>query len=142
MPIILNRRCGRVLAGLALAALAAGCSSNPYKWDKKTADKLESTLEQASKENNTRIPADVNAALLPPLQMRIPEGGGAPLEGRFDLSLNNAPARSVFMGLVEGTPYSIVVAPDINGSMSLHLKNTTVPEAMEAIRRGYRNGSV
>ena len=137
MPIILKRRCGRVLAAWVFAALAAGCASNPYQWDKKTADKLESTLEQASKENIARIPADVNAALLPPLQMRMPEGGGAPLEGRFDLSLNNAPARSVFMGMVEGTPYSIVVAPDINGSMSLHLKNTTVPEAMEAIRRVY-----
>ncbi len=137
MPIILNRPCGRLLAGLAIAALATGCMSNPYKWDKKTADKLESTLEQAGKENSARIPAEVNAALLPPLQMRMPEGGGAPLEGRFDLSLNNAPARSVFMGIVEGTPYSIVVSPDISGTMSLHLKSTTVPEAMDAIRRVY-----
>ena len=137
MPNILNRSWGRLLAGLAIAALATGCMSNPYKWDKKTADKLESTLEQAGKENSARIPAEVNAALLPPLQMRMPEGGGAPLEGRFDLSLNNAPARSVFMGIVEGTPYSIVVSPDISGTMSLHLKSTTVPEAMDAIRRVY-----
>ena len=137
MPIILNRPRGRFLATLAMATLIPACASNPYQWDEKTARKLESTLEQAGKENSARIPAEVNAALLPPLQMRIPEGGGAPLEGRFDLSLNNAPARSVFMGIVEGTPYSIVVSPDINGTMSLHLKNTTVPEAMDAIRRVY-----
>ncbi len=137
MLTTLNRRWSRVLAGLAIALLVGGCMSNPYTWDKKTAGKMEATLEQAGKETGARVPAEVSKALLPPIQMRLPQGDGAPLEARFDLSLNSAPARNVFMGLVEGTPYSMIVPPDIGGNLSLHLKGTTVPEAMEVIRRVY-----
>ncbi len=122
---------------LCAAVLTASCMSNPYKWDAKNATDMQSTLEQAGKEANAQVPADVSKALLPPIQVRLPEGGVEPLDTHFDLSLNNASARNVFMGLVEGTPYSILVPPDVTGTLSLSLKNTTVPEAMEAIRRVY-----
>jgi MSHA biogenesis protein MshL len=122
---------------LAIAMLAGGCVSNPYTWDRKTAAKMESTLEQAGKQTTAHVPAEVSDALLPPIKLRLPDGDGVPLEARFDLSLNNAPARNVFMGLVEGTPYSMILPPDIAGNLSLHLKAVTVPEAMDAIRRVY-----
>ena len=137
MQIIPDRRWSHVLAGLAIAMLVGGCMTNPYTWDKKNAGQMQSTLDQAGKETSAHVPAEVSNAMLPPIQMRLPEGNAAPLEARFDLSLNNAPARNVFMGLVEGTPYSMVLPPDIGGTLSLHLKGTTVPEAMEAIRRVY-----
>lgn len=122
---------------LCAAVLTTSCMSNPYKWDAKNATNMESALEQAGKETGARVPAEVSKALLPPIQVRVPEGGAEPLEARFDLSLNNASARNVFMGLVEGTPYSMLVPPDVSGTLTLHLKSTTVPEAMEAIRRTY-----
>src|SRR4030067_823497 len=62
---------------------------------------------------------------------------GMPLETRFDLSVSNAPARQVFLSLVEATPYSMVLHPDIGGLVSMQLKAVTVPEALEAIRRVY-----
>jgi MSHA biogenesis protein MshL len=114
-----------------------GCVTNPYDWDKKNAARVESSLAQAGKETGPRIPAEVSKALLPPIQATVPQGGTEPAETRFDLSLNNAPARDVFMGLVEGTPYSMLLPPDLSGTLSLHLKATTVPEAMDAIRRVY-----
>jgi MSHA biogenesis protein MshL len=122
---------------LCAAVLSTGCMSNPYQWDTKNAAHMEATLEQAGRETGAPVPADVSKALLPPIAVRVPEGGAEPLEARFDLSLNNAAARNVFMGLVEGTPYSMLVPADVSGTMTLHLKNTTVPEAMEAIRRVY-----
>lgn len=135
---IIHKRMAHMLAVLMLGALATSCTSNPYNWNRETAESITSTLDQAGKQSASEVPAEVSDALLPPMQMRLPDGSSvAPLEPRFDLSLNNAPARNVFMGLVEGTPYSIVLAPDISGSLSLHLKNTTVPEAMDAIRRVY-----
>lgn len=58
-------------------------------------------------------------------------------EARFDLSISNAPAKQVFMQLGTGTPYSVLVAPEVSGVVSLQLKNTTVIEALEALRDLY-----
>jgi MSHA biogenesis protein MshL len=77
----------------------------------------------------------VSRALLPPIEIALPQGGTVPLEPRFDITVNSAPARQVFMGLVEGTPYSMVVHPDVSGTISLSLKEVTVPEALSAIRQ-------
>jgi MSHA biogenesis protein MshL len=51
--------------------------------------------------------------------------------------VNNAKASEVFMGMVTGTPYSMLVHPDVTSSLTLNLKNVTVPEAMEAVRALY-----
>ncbi len=58
-------------------------------------------------------------------------------EPRFSLTVNNAKASEVFMGMVTGTPYSMLVHPDVTGTLTLNLKNVTVPEAMEAVRALY-----
>jgi MSHA biogenesis protein MshL len=58
----------------------------------------------------------------------------APAEPRFDLSVNNAPASQVFMQMAAGTPYNMLVSPEVSGNVSITLKNTTLPEALEAMR--------
>ncbi len=83
------------------------------------------------------VPSAVSDALLPPVEIKLPDGKPVPLEPRFDLTVSNAPARDVFMGIIEGTPYSMVVHPDVKGVVSLNLKEVTVPEAVEAIRQVY-----
>ncbi|HJW80861.1 MAG TPA: pilus (MSHA type) biogenesis protein MshL [Acidiferrobacterales bacterium] len=132
--------CGlpQLLACLALASLAA-CQSNPYLWTSQVGKEIDTTLEKAEKGDAKpgAVPSDVSQALLPSLGTRVPEGRGTPLETRFDLAVSNAPARQVFLSLVEGTPYSMVLHPDIGGLVSMQLKAVTVPEALEAIRRVY-----
>jgi MSHA biogenesis protein MshL len=59
------------------------------------------------------------------------------VEHRFDISVNNASAKSFFLGLVSGTPYNMVVSPDITGTVSLKLKNVTVEEALQAVEDIY-----
>ncbi|MGE3298276.1 MAG: secretin N-terminal domain-containing protein [Porticoccaceae bacterium] len=58
-------------------------------------------------------------------------------ERRFSLTVNNASAAEVFLGMVTDTPYSMLVHPDVTGTLTLNLKNVTLPEAMEAIRALY-----
>lgn len=57
--------------------------------------------------------------------------------GRFDLTVSNAPAAQVFNQLGAGTPYNILVTPDVSGNISIALKNTTVLEALESLREMY-----
>ena len=81
-------------------------------------------------------PQVVSQALLPPLTVEMP-GTAKPLEPRFDLAVNAAPANQVFMALVSGTRYSMLVHPDIKEPISINLKDVTLNEALEAIREVY-----
>jgi MSHA biogenesis protein MshL len=116
--------------------LLSGCETAPSHWQDAPKKEIASTLADASKDTLT-VPPDVSQAMLPPLKMSLPNGDGSIFEPHFDLSANNSPARQVFMSLVKDTPYSMVVRPDLTGNVSLHLKDVTVPDAVEALRQVY-----
>jgi MSHA biogenesis protein MshL len=56
---------------------------------------------------------------------------------RFDIDVVDAPARSFFQGLVNGTNENIMVHPELTGRISLSLKHVTVEEALIATRELY-----
>ena len=58
-------------------------------------------------------------------------------EPRFDLILNNAPARDVFMALVSETPWSLTMHPEVKGVVSTSLRRVTIREALDALREMY-----
>jgi MSHA biogenesis protein MshL len=122
----------------ALAMLLVGCQSVSPGWRDDVSASMDDSLSQArAGKDGKSVPSDVNRALLPPIEIALPQGGAVTLEPRFDLTVNNAPARQVFMGLVEGTPYSMILPQDVHGTISLNLKEVTVPEALGAIRDVY-----
>lgn len=79
------------------------------------------------------VPASISAALAEPAPTLAP----APSEPRLDLLVNNAPARDVFLAIVADTRYSMLMHPDVGGTLSVTLRGVTVHEALEAIRDVY-----
>lgn len=123
------------LWGCAVLFLA-GCATPANK--NQTADAIQREMNQAVQESvQPSKPSEVNNALLPPLSVDMPQVSTAQMESRFDLSVNNTPAGQVFMAIVSGTRYSMLLHPEVNGNISLNLKDVTVFEALEAIREMY-----
>ncbi len=56
---------------------------------------------------------------------------------RFDINVVDAPARSFFQSLVNGTNDNILVHPEVSGRVSLNLKHVTVAETLDATRELY-----
>jgi len=123
----------RGLPVLALAAVLAACT--PMIPRDEAYDKIQATLAQPGDVKRAEDAA-IDAALLPPIQLAAPPSA-RPLESRFDLSIADAPAAQVFLALVDGTRYSMLLPPDISGTLTLNLKNVTVLEALEVIRELY-----
>lgn len=60
-----------------------------------------------------------------------------PPEPRFDLVVNGAAARDVFLSMVSETRYSMLMHPGVSGTLSVTLRGVTVREALESIRDVY-----
>ena len=127
---------GRIVGVFVTALIVAGCAQEPVRTNQ-VSDQMTGELDKAAQRAKPRESDAVNQALLPPLRMELPQAQGKPLEGRFDLNVNNAPAREVFLSIVSGTRYSMLVHPDVSGSISVNLKDVSLSEALEAIREIY-----
>jgi MSHA biogenesis protein MshL len=129
---------GEISRWLWLGALLvlAGCATP--KSQNQTADSIRREMNQAVQDSaQPSKPEDVNNALLPPLAVGMPKVDSKSLDTKFDLTVNNTPASQVFMSIVSGTRYSMLLHPDVSGNISLNLKDVTVFEALEAIREMY-----
>jgi len=120
---------------IIVALSLIGCSSAPQKRD--TYDLIYSEISKAASQPASPIPSDaVSSALLPPIKIEVPPVD-QPLEERFSITFNNIPAVQFFMGIVSGTRYSMLVHPEVAGTISVNLKDVTVFEALDAIRELY-----
>ncbi len=122
-----------------LAGCAAPASTQPRMAPNATLDRIQDELRAgaaAPTPSTAPRPAAVDRALLPPLQSLPMQPPPAP-EPRFDLSVANAPAQQVFLQIASGTRYSMLVPPDLQGTIAIHLKNVTVREALDALRDLY-----
>lgn len=120
---------------ILLLGAVAGCAMPPSRQE--TYDLIKSEMSKAAASNvKAAGPEAVSASLLPPLNVDLPPVR-KPLEERFNLSFSNAPAAQFFMGIVAGTPYNMLVHPEVTGNISANLKDVTLFEALDAIRELY-----
>ena len=136
---ISGRKIFSSLLTVCFTVLVGGCQTVAYTWKDDAHKEITDSIKQSEKQaaEKTGVPAEISEALLPPVSLGGETGPAVSMDPRFDVTVNNAPARKVYMGLVEGTKYSIVVHPDVGGRVSLNLKNVTVPEAIRALRDVY-----
>jgi MSHA biogenesis protein MshL len=113
----------------------SGCASN--KVGLQGAEAINAALDSPAAASVTPPPASVQQAVMDAVRDKPVATLPRSVESRFSLNVNNAKASEVFMGMVTGTPYSMLVHPDVTGTLTLNLKNVTVPEAMEAVRSLY-----
>lgn len=120
------------LPPLLLAALLAGCSIQGFRHDP-TRDQIDNELRAVRDQKVSD--AATEKALLPPLAVASPIQSAK--EPRFDLSVVNSPAKQVFMAIVSGTRYNMLIGPEVSGNITITLKDVTVREALDSIRELY-----
>ena len=119
------------LAAALVVLVATACTSVPEKAEQTDQD-IERVLEQAL---DPALPTaeETRELLIPEPEPAIE----APPEERFDLFVDQAPARQFLMSLVAQSDWNMVVHPQLDGNVSLELKNVTVPEVLEVMREVY-----
>ncbi len=126
----------RVGTSLVLAALALmGCAARA-PLPSPAAEPL-AQLRSELAPRTSRAAAAPDAAANAPEPAAAAAARAAPSEPRFDLVVNGAQARDVFLALVSDSPYSMLMHPEVKGTLSVTLRKVTVREALDSIRDVY-----
>lgn len=134
-----------VIAILPLCLLLGGCAmTKDYSGDT-AGDKMQNTLEQGVENNkkiaqknkqNAKTPDSVNHSLIPQMSVKSPQEDDD-TDKTFNVQVDNVPAKQFFRGLVDNTSLNMVVSPKVEGSISLHLKDVTIPDVLQAVHNTY-----
>nr|WP_295777386.1 pilus (MSHA type) biogenesis protein MshL [Rhodoferax sp.] len=118
---------------LLIAGLLTGCAAERPLRTPDVSEAVRAELATTPGKPSAAVPTQVSDALAEP----APKAMAAPAEPRLDLLVNNAQAREVFLAIVADTRYSMLMHPDVSGTLSVTLRGVTVTEALEAIRDVY-----
>ncbi|BCV55512.1 pilus (MSHA type) biogenesis protein MshL [Shewanella algae] len=134
----MKTRLAYMLPLLALGLAACQTTDRPNPAASKEA------LRDSMAQQNARAAVPPPASLPPGVQQELNADGllaglAAPMqtERRFDVSANDVDARVFFPSLLEGTPFSVAVHPQVSGNISLSLKGVTLNEALQVVQDIY-----
>lgn len=122
-------------AGFALVGCQALAPSQVPK-------QAQQELNQASQQNQTGVePSQGKPTAVPNAVMQdmlTPTSRvTAPQLPRFNIAATDVGLNDFFQSLVTDTPYSVVMHPSVKGSISLQLKQVTLPETMTILQQLY-----
>jgi len=151
---------------LGIAGLLGACAATYPAKDLSAQNRIDEALKPAPAPKAApplALPPAVSQSLLPPLRQTMPRGAAPPAEPRFDLAVTDAPIGQILHAIVADTRYSILLSPKVTAPMppavsggapdaapqaaaagasrrdllTVHLKNVTVLEALDAVRETY-----
>lgn len=117
---------------IALLVNQSACSQQDHK-PSLNRDVYDKAIEQNARA--TPVPDFINDALLNRTQVEATNR--APQARRFDVSVNNIPAKAFFLSLVSEAGVNVVAHPEVDGTISLNLRNVTVEEVLAVVRDMY-----
>ncbi|MBN7819285.1 pilus (MSHA type) biogenesis protein MshL [Bowmanella yangjiangensis] len=135
---------------LTLICLLTACQTNDG--GQTTATQLQKAVDEQGSSSVVpgtalqTLPSEVSALLSNSAGINEPSAGLFS-EERFDVKAEQVAAAAFFSGLVEGTPFSVAIHPQVQGTISLDLKQVTLQEALDLTEEMYgydvqRSGNV
>ncbi len=120
---------------IAALVLLQGCSiTSESDVLARSQAELNKAQQAPAKPKPLQIPAAVSADVLSASAMPLQN---TPVLPRFNLAAAAVPAADFFASLVTDSDFSIVVHPDVRGTVSLQLKQVTLPEVMAVVQQMY-----
>jgi MSHA biogenesis protein MshL len=120
------------LAITILCVTLWGCQSKPELELVGALDKSLEEMEQQQEKALQEVPDAVTQALLPTTDSESSESGLFG-ETKFDIKADQVEARAFFANLVNGSPYSVAIHPEVQGQITLDLKQVPLSEVFELV---------
>jgi len=123
---------------LFLSTTLLGCQTAP---DAPTVinKELDKAIEASTKRKTPKPLKQLPSAVQQELMQQSLQTAKSSLlaEKRLEIAANGVKAQDFFAALVEDSPYSIAIHPDVSGSITLNLKEVTIQEALDVIEELY-----
>jgi len=125
---------------LGFTVLLVSCNSDVAPHHNENLSAINQHLVAASRTNkrieNTEkpyVPSVVAKSLLPSTtHLKSASGSGS-----MDVVVSDIEIKPFLLHLVKGTPYSVTVASDVSGKVSLQMPNTTIEKVLLSLRNNY-----
>ena len=122
-------------AGLMLAGCQALAPTQVPKQAQQQLQQASSQAKEAEASAQTQSQTVPNAVMQDMLTTRSVVS--APQLPKFNIAATDVALNDFFQSLVADTPYSVVMHPNVQGTISLQLKQVTLPEAMTIVQQMY-----
>lgn len=125
---------------LSLSVLLVFCACQSPKKTAPVSQALDSAIaeyenqERQEKQKLVDVPDEINQALLPKSNDSNKQLFG---ESKYDINAQKVPADAFFSSVVQGTPYSVAIHPEVVGDISLDLKQVTLVDLFDLVAELY-----
>ncbi len=114
-----------------------GCQTAPNK-PTEIISALDAAIKESSKPKPKALKNVPNAIQQELMQRSISQARqGLLAEKRLEISASDVSAQEFFAALVDESPYSVVVHPEVTGTITLNLKNSTLHEVLDVVEEVY-----